>query len=332
MIIQNIKLTNFRNHSKYHLDFKPDTTLILGANGCGKTSVLEAIYILTRGKSFRATDPEIIKKGTPFYHIELQYNNGQKSTATYDGTTKTFLIADKKAHRLPSKHKHPIVLFEPQDLNLITGSPTRHRDYFDNIFSQLNEDYASLINKYKKAKEQRNKLLKSDVCTPVNLFSWNLLLAKYGTKIFKYRNFFTNQINQSLNQVYHSIAENSDQIQINYLSKAKNLTESEFLKKLEESKEKDLILGYTTFGISSDDYNFIFNNKNASTTASRGESRSIVLALKFIESHLLEQKLHARPIVLLDDVFSELDNSRRKCLVKNFKNHQVIITSVEDIK
>ena len=116
MIIKSIKLFNFRNHSEYSLNCQDETSLILGENGSGKTSVLEAIYILTRGKSFRATDPEIIKRGTDYYRIELEYINGETYTATYDGTTKTFLIMDKKSRRLPKKHKYPVVLFQPSDL------------------------------------------------------------------------------------------------------------------------------------------------------------------------------------------------------------------------
>ena len=122
MIIKTITLTNFRNHQTYSLKCKPDTTLILGKNGSGKTSILEAIYILTRGKSFRATDPEIIKRGTDYYRIELEYDNGEKIAAIYDEKNKTFLAADKKSRRLPKKQKYPVVLFQPADLNLINGS------------------------------------------------------------------------------------------------------------------------------------------------------------------------------------------------------------------
>ena len=96
MIIKKISLTNFRNHTSYHLECNKDTTLILGKNGCGKTSVLEAIYILTRGKSFRSTDQEIIKHNTDFYRIEIEYSNGEKNIVTFDGKNKTFIILDKK--------------------------------------------------------------------------------------------------------------------------------------------------------------------------------------------------------------------------------------------
>ncbi len=331
MIIKTITLTNFRNHQTYSLECKPDTTLILGENGSGKTSILEAIYILTRGKSFRATDPEIIKRGTDFYRIELEYDNGEKIIAIYNDKNKTFLVSDKKSRRLPKKQKYPIVLFQPVDLNLISGSPSRHRDYFDRFFGQLSEEYSSHLSRYNKALHQRNELLKHPDVTEADLFSWNLLLAKYGSSLFNYRKQFTEEINNTINDVYYSIAENSDTVRLNYLTEVNTPSESQYFNKLENLVSRDVVLGHTSFGVHRDDFQFEFNGKKADGSASRGETRSIILALKFVEAETLYEKLHQKPIVLLDDVFSELDETRRKCLVKNFKDHQVIITSVEQI-
>ena len=331
MIIKSITLTNFRNHSQYHLDCKPDTTLILGENGCGKTSILEAIYILTRGKSFRATDPDIVKREEPFYRIELEYNNGETRVATYDQDKKTFVCFDKKSRRLPMKAKYPVVLFQPSDLNLISGSPSRHRDYFDHIFSEFSEEYATNLSKYEKALRQRNELLKSDHLSKDALFSWNLLLARYGSNLYKMRKNFITLINKNLNPIYYSIAENHDLVFLKHKTELENITEASYLKILEQNFEKDSYLGHTSFGVHRDDFEFIFNDTPADGSASRGETRSIILALKFVEAKIIEEKLNEKPIILLDDVFSELDNTRRKCLVNNFKDHQVIITSVEDI-
>ena len=332
MIIKSITLTNFRNHKKYHLDLNPDTTLILGSNGWGKTSILEAIYILTRGKSFRATDPDIINRDAMFYRIELNYNNGEVRIATFDRENKTFICYDKKSRRLPKKAKYPVILFQPSDLNLLSGPPSRHRDYFDRIFSELNEDYSSSLLKYEKALKQRNELLKTNLPTKSSMFSWNLLLAKYGTAINRYRQNFTTLINQDLNTTYYSIAENSDLVSLQYKTELSDISESKYLKLLEQNLTKDSYLGHTSFGVHRDDFEFLFNQKKADGSASRGETRSIILALKFVEAKIIESKLGEKPIILLDDVFSELDNTRRKFLVNNFKNHQVIITSVEDIK
>lgn len=330
MIIKSITLTNFRNHSHYHLDCNPDTTLILGKNGCGKTSVLEAIYIATRGKSFRATDPDIIKRNTAFYRIELKTDSGEQIVVTYDGKNKTYHILDKKTRRLPKAHKYPIILFQPSDLNLISGSPSRHREYFDRFFSQLDESYAINLSRYEKAIRQRNEIIKSESCTPASLFSWNLLLAKYGAKLHQFREGITAEVNHLLTPTYASIASNDDQINLSYHTAITNSTENAYLNILESNYDKDFYLGHTSFGVHKDDFEFIFNHQPADGSASRGESRSIILALKFIEANLITTTLNQKPIILLDDVFSELDDSRRKCLVNNFKKHQVIITSVED--
>lgn len=331
MIIKSINLTNFRNHETYHLECNEDTTLILGENGCGKTSVLEAIYILTRGKSFRATDPDILKRGKDFYRIEILYNTGETTVATFDGNKKSFQVVDKKAARLPKKNRYPIILFLPSDLNLVSGSPSRHRDYFDRIFSNFIEDYNEALSRYEKALKQRNELLKMDNFNESSLFSWNLLLAKYGTKLYKYRKELVEEINKSFNDVYHSIAKNDDKVELVYKTEVEGVTESKYLKLLEENINRDRKIEHTSFGIHKDDFVFLFNGCEADGSASRGETRSIILALKFIEAAIIYDKTSQKPIVLLDDVFSELDESRRKSLIKNFKDHQVIITSVEAI-
>ena len=329
MLIKSISLTNFRNHSKYYLECNPATTLILGKNGCGKTSVLEAIYITTQGKSFRATDPDIIKRETAEYYIELEYNNGEKITVKSNGKTKFFKIKDKTTHRLSNKNKYPIVLFLPSDLNLISGSPSRHRDYFDRFFSILNPEYSSALSKYEKALKQRNLLLKQEFLKESDLFSWNILLAKYGTIIKNFRINQVEEINQILNSTYHTIVKNQDEVYLRYTTEAEKIIESQYLDILEKNFKKDHLLGHTSFGVHKDNYEFIFNQNPANGSASRGETRSIILALKFIEAKMIENELKQKPIILLDDVFSELDNQRRKALVDNFKDHQVIITSVE---
>ena len=332
MIIKSIKLVNFRNHQEYFLDCHKDTTLIIGDNGFGKTSILEAIYILTRGKSFRATDAEIINRDSDFYRIELEYQNGEIITATFNGQEKYFHILDKKSKRIPKNNKYPVVLFLPSDLNLISHSPGRRREYFDRIFSQLSENYSSYLLKYEKALKQRNEILKQEYQTKDSLFSWNIMLAEYGTKILKLRQKYIKEFNQKLTNIYQSIAENQDQIEIIYKTDSKTTKMEDYLKQLEQNYEKDSYLGHTSFSILRDDYVFEFNHKIADGSASRVETRSLLFALKFIEADLIYQKTNLRPLILLDDVFSELDTTRRRSLTKNFKHNQIIITSVETIK
>ena len=329
MIIREITLTNFRNHTKYKLKCKKNTTLILGENGSGKTSVLEAIYILTRGKSFRASDSEIIKRNQPYYRAELIYQNGEKMIVTYDQKNKTFISTDKKTSRLPKNNRYPIILFQPSDLNLASSSPSRRRDYFNNLFSELDEKYHQTLLKYEKALKQRNEILKKEFFKKEELFSWNILLAKYGVDLFEMRNKYTKEINQSFTKTYQSIAKTNDTCELSYQTEIKNPSTNNYLSILEQNLPKDKIIGHTSFGPHRDDFIFMFNQKIADGSASRGETRSVILALKFIEAELIQKFNQQKPIILLDDVFSELDNTRRKCLVENFRDHQVIITSVE---
>lgn len=329
MIIKSIKLANFRSHKEYFLRFNKKTTMIVGENGCGKTSVLEAIFEAAQGKSFKATDKDILKRGEEFYRVEMEYVDGEKIVVVFENEKKRFLVQDKKFGRLPKKNKYPVVVFEPDDLNLISASPTKKREYFDKLFSQLSESYNNSLLKYNKALKQRNELLKADYLRPEETFSWNVMLAKYGAEIAEFRRKKVLEINREISGIYQGIADNKDEVKFEYETQVSG-GENGILRSLEQSFEKDKVLGHTSFGVHRDDYQFIFNNKDADGTASRGEVRSIILALKFIEAKMLAEENGKRPVILLDDVFSELDEKRQKCLVRNFKDNQVIITSINE--
>lgn len=328
-IVKEVRLSNFRCHESYKLSCMDKTTLILGENGCGKTSVLEAIYIALQGKSFRAVDKEIIKRDSKFYKIDLRRLDGERTVVVFDGDKKTFLIKDKKTVRLPSKERYPVILFLPEDLHLVSSSPTRKRDYFDRVLAQLNNKYNTSLSRYNKALKQRNELLKQESVSEDVLFSWNILMAKYGVEIRKLRGKLIDRINCGLTDTYRSIAENQDKVRLEFNSYTAEVSESEYLKLLSMDFERDRLTGHTNFGVHKDSYSFIFNDSEADGSASRGEVRSIILALKFIEAKEIFETLGKKPVVLLDDVFSELDENRQKSLVKNFKDHQVILTSVK---
>lgn len=326
MIIKRVKLQNFRSHDGFVLDCDMHTTKIVGENGCGKTSILEAIYEAMQGKSFRAVDREIVRRGDEFYRVELEYEDGRKVVVIFDGDKKEFLVEDKRTRRLPKKAKYPIVLFEPDDLNLVGSSPTSRRNYFDRVFGQLSERYSLALIRYNKALKQRNELLKREVISIGDVFSWDVLLTKYGAELCRERKEFIEEINKKITEVYRSIAENDDEIMVEYVTEVES--ESGFLAELERNFERDRILGHTSFGVHRDNYGFIFNQTKADGSASRGEVRSMVIALKFIEAEMVVKRMGRSPVVLLDDVFSELDEVRQKCLVRNFRDNQIILTSV----
>ena len=330
-VIKKIELVNFRSHAEFSLEFHKQTTMIAGENGCGKTSILEAIFEGCQGKSFKAVDKEIVKNGTEYYRVGLFYVSGEKTIVRYDAkrNKKEFEVVDKVAGRLPKKNKYPIVIFEPNDLNLVGASPAHKRGYFDRLIAQMSETYSSSLSKFNKALKQRNELLKEEYLRADALFSWNVMLSKYGSYITKMRREMVRRLNEKITETYRAIAENEDEVEIQV--KTEVTDESEYLANLEKCFEKDKILGHTTFGTEKDDFAFMFNGKEADGVASRGEIRSMVIAMKFLEAEMLYSALNKKPVILLDDVFSELDDKRQRALAQNFKKNQVIITSVKGV-
>lgn len=329
MIIKTVKLANFRIHEQYRLDCKKKTSVIVGENGCGKTSVLEAIYVALRGKSFRAVDREILRRGAEFYRVEVEYENGVVVAVVFDGVKKQFLVEDKKFGRLPKNEQYPVILFLPEDLHLVATSPTKKREYFDRSFRQLDFNYNDSLSRYMKILKQRNELLKTGEVGSGEVFSWNILLAKYGCELNRKRKELIEVINKRVTEKYRVIADNQDEVRILYKSEVSGMDENGYLRKLEAGLDRDRYVGYTNFGVHRDGYDFIFNGVVADGSASRGEVRSMILALKFIEAELIWERIGKKPLVLLDDVFSELDEVRQRCLVRNFKDNQIMITSVE---
>lgn len=324
-IIQKVSLRNFRCHDEFKLDCNRPTTLIIGENGSGKTSVLEAIYLALRGKSFKGVDKDILKREADFYRAEIDLIDAQKVIIRFDGRKKEFEIDGKKSLRLPKKNRYPVVLFEPDNIYLIKSSPARRRDYFDELFKQIDDNYGVAVSKYNKALKQRNDLLKVEDVAADEFFSWNVMCANYGAEIAQKRIKYLAQINENLTEIYREIANNEDECSIKYLGEI--CDENKYLQILESNFQKDLYLGHTSFGVHRDDYEFVFNGEKADGSASRGEMRCIILALKFIESQILERETGKKPVVLLDDIFSELDEMRQKHLINNFKNYQIVITS-----
>jgi DNA replication and repair protein RecF len=326
-----VRLKNFRCHEDFALDCPQSMTMIVGENGSGKTSILEAVYLALRGKSFKGVDREILRRGADFYRAEILLSDAQSVVIRFDGLKKSFEIDGKKSLRLPKKNRYPVVLFEPDDLHLVGSSPSRRRDYFDEFFKQIDANYGVALSKYTKALRQRNDLLKDEAVSGDELFSWNVLLAHYGAEILQRRLDGLEKINALLTDNYRGIAKNDDECRIEYLGE-KDLSENRYMEILEKNFSRDVALGYTSFGVHRDDFEFVFNGEKADGSASRGEIRSIVLALKFIEAEVLEKELQKKPVVLLDDIFSELDDMRQQHLIENFKDYQMIVTSTNALR
>ena len=335
MILKTLRVQNFRTHSDFILEIGEKSTLISGANGSGKTSLLEAIYFALQGTSFRSSDKEILRNdGSSWFRIDLKDSKDSLRTIIFNDAVqkskKQFLVDGNKKARLSANLRIPVVLFEPDDLQLLSGSPTRRRNFLDYFLSQIFPSFQLALTRYNKALKQRNNLLKRDNVSKDELFPWNLMLAEYGAEIISKRQDFLELLNSKIEEVYFEISGVKDEIKIDYLGE--KVSKNEILAILSKNIERDKILGYTNFGPHKHDIQFIFNKKPAQNVASRGENRSLVLALKFIETDILADLTSKRPIVLLDDVFSELDDDRQKLLTKHFSKYQTIITSTNEIK
>jgi len=334
MVVKRINLKNFRCHKDITIELNPNVTIITGKNGSGKTSILEAIYIVCRGKSFKGSFKDITNSESSWWSIKANTDGDEISSSfkTLNNIKeKKFVINNNKHTNLPTKNKKPVVLFEPEDMRIINGSPARRRDYIDKLITQFDSGYQTILSKYKKALTQRNFLLKNKNSTNKDLLIWNLSLSEYGSYIVKKRIEILELINQSITDTYNEISESNDWVSIKYSEEPQNNTKQKIFNQLEKDYSKDALIGTTTTGPHRHDILFYLNKKESKTTASRGEIRTIILALKFFEIQRIENETTKRPIILLDDVYSELDETRQNKLNSFTKKNQVIITSAHSI-
>ena len=332
MRLLSLAVKNVRSHTQKSVQFNNDTTLITGKNGSGKTSLIEAVYIALRGKSFKDADDAILKNGSNWYRIDLVTSEGDRTTV-YDVRTerkkKTHTIDNKQHLRMPERVKYPIILFEPDDMQMITGSPARRRRFMDTLIAQYDAQYTSTLRRYERALVQRNKLLKQPH-NPDEMFAWNVSLSRYGAEIIAARQSAVQYINNQLTQTYQTIASVKDDIAAEYTNQT-TITSQHLLTELEHAYQRDVYAGTTTVGPHRHDLRILFNGKPADETGSRGELRTIILALKFIEAALVQEYTEKQPVILLDDVFSELDYERQQRLLGEFHSNQVIITSASTV-
>lgn len=328
-VVKKLSVQNIRSHDNFVINLSSTVTVITGNNGSGKTSLIEALYLILQGKSFKGSDSDMLRYNTPWWRIDIEFDDFIKRTVTFNPELltgrKKFIVDEKVNYRLPIKSKYPVVLFEPDDLRLLHGSPTRRRQFIDNFISQLDPIYNQSLHKYDRALKQRNNLLKKQDTPRDELFIWNISLSQYGAYIIEKRIAFIEKINSQLNEAYNIIAKSNDTVTAHYSHTYIGDIKQKLLNDLHSHMERDLMNGFTSTGPHRHDVVFQFNNRPALDVASRGEVRSIVLALKFLEVDIIEQITNLKPIILLDDVFSELDKNRQQQLLTG--QNQTIITS-----
>ena len=316
MWIKKLNLKNFRNYENQEINFCKNINIFYGENAQGKTNIIEAIYMSSIGKSFRTNkDIETIMLNKDNSLIECFFEKEDR-----DGKIKIEINKKKNIFINGIKIKKlsellgniNIVIFTPDDIEILKGGPQNRRKFLDIMISQLRPNYIYNLNMYLKTLEQRNNYLRQirEEQKDENMLEiWDEKLADYATKICKYRTDYINNINKKIKNIHKEITNNKEEIR----------------------RKLDIIKGYTTKGIHRDDFSVFINNKELNIYGSQGQHRTAILSLKISELQIIKDEIGEYPILLLDDFMSELDNNRRKNLLKYMKDAQVIITCTEKL-
>ena len=328
MIINDISFFNFRNILDKKIFFDKKMNVLCGENAQGKTNILEAIWLFTGFKSFRGSkDAEFIKKEKDNAKTEISFTNNsdiQTAKIIFNNKKSVFLNNKKINSAALLNEKIKAVVFSPSDVNLVTDFPEKRRRSLDIAIGQIYPKYIEISKNYARAITQRNLILrdlKYDNSLKIMLEAFEKEIVENGEKIIKYRLRYLELLREILPFVYKDLS-GGEKIKINYLSTVKN----NFRDSLKESFEEDILRGVTSVGPHRDDIVFYINRLNAHNFASQGQKRSISLALKLSEAEIIKNKTNQMPIILLDDVLSELDKGRQNYILNNINEGQVFIT------
>jgi DNA replication and repair protein RecF len=333
MAFTDIRLQNFRSYKDESFELSEGVNIIVGPNASGKTNLLEAVLVLCLGKSYRVRDNELVAFKKPWARIDGHTANGLRTVKLVhesgERVKKELIVADQTIKKLTLDKQIPAVLFEPEHLQLLNGAPELRRDYIDDLLEQFTPGYDSLRKQYRRALQQRNFLLKNGGVKD-QLFVWNLRLSDLGGQVALHRQRLVERMDKEMTGIYRSMGGARAKIAITYQSTCHGEQYStKLLHKLETGQDTDQRRGFTGHGPHRDDIRISLNGHDADTTASRGEMRTLLLALKVIELKLLEEDRGVKPLLLMDDVFSELDGSRRKALTEAIKGYQTFITTTD---
>lgn len=336
MYLEKLSVVNFKNFDSKSFEFREKINCFVGQNGVGKTNVLDAIYYLSFAKSyFNPVAVQNIRHGESFFVVEGDYNIQQRSEkiiCSLKKGQKKVLKRNGKAYEKFSDHvgQIPLVIISPSDRDLVTeGSDTR-RKFIDGVISQQDKKYLQDLISYNKVLSQRNALLKyfaaNRTFDAMNLEVYDDQLIAYGTNIYEKRQAFLEEFIPIFNKKYQIISNDKEQVNLAYKSQ---LHTSSFKDLLKNSIEKDKILQYTTVGIHKDDLNFEIGSYPIKKFGSQGQQKSYLIALKLAQFDFIKQQSNIIPILLLDDIFDKLDESRVSHiidLVNNDEFGQIFIT------
>lgn len=334
-MLYDIRLQRFRSYRDESFEFDKAVNIIVGPNASGKTNLLEAILVVATGHSFRAKDTEMLAQGAPWARLDADTDEGARTIKFLPQESgvikKEYVIQDQKLSRLSLQKTIPFVLFEPNHLMLLHGSPDLRREYLDTLLEQTTPGYGKVRRDYRRALAQRNALLKRGSSAKPQLFAWNIRLSEIGAQVALARNELVDRISQKLPAIYHDLARSkAAEVQVAYQASCDiKQYGTNLLHGLEKRQDTDIERGYTTIGPHREDMAITFNGRDAADVASRGETRTALLALKILELEFVEDARDHRPLLLLDDVFSELDGARRRALTEVIKGYQTFITTTD---
>ncbi len=337
MYIKDISLENFRNYDSQKINLNENINIIYGNNAQGKTNILEAIFLCAYGKSFRSKkDSDLIKFNKEEASVDISYKrvDRQGYIKAEIKEKKTFFINEIKQSKISDIiGKINVVIFTPEDIDIVKDGPQRRRKFLDMLISSLRPNYIHLLNLYNKTLEQRNNYLrqiKIENKNPNMLEIWDEQLSEYSFKIYEYRKYFIDKISERIDIIHNSITKSGKEIiKIKYISNSKD--KKSFLENLKKSRDIDIKRGFTAIGIHRDDFIIYIDNKPVSIFGSQGQQRTSVLTLKLCEQEIIKEEIGETPILLLDDFMSELDEKRRKSFLENITGSQVIITCTDKI-
>ncbi len=332
-MIATLRLQHFRSYADDSFEFSPGVNIIVGPNASGKTNLLEAVLVAARGASYRVSDADLISFEQPWSRLDVVMQNNDERIIKLVQTprpSKSYDIGGKPLRRLTAQYQLPVVLFEPNHLLLLSGSPDGRRAYLDDLLEQTTSGYQTVRQQYTRTLRQRNALLKRGPGVAGQLFPWNVRLSELAGTIVRARAELVTRLNKELSDLYGRLSHSDAKVSISYTARFEPAQyETLLLKKLEANQEVDFTRGFTSSGPHREDFSVTYNGHEATEAASRGEIRTAVLALKIMELQILEQTTGQRPIILLDDVFSELDGSRRKLLTRYIEKYQAFITTTD---
>jgi DNA replication and repair protein RecF len=336
MIIERMYLKNFRNYDEILIDLNDKLNFIIGQNAQGKTNLLEGMYLGAIGKSFRTRkDIELIKNGensSDLKYILVDNEIKIKLEIELEKNKKNIKINNNNIKRLHELFGTLyVVVFTPDNINLIKNGPNERRTFLDREISLISKGYLEDIIKYNKIINNRNNLLKNKIFDYESYEIWDIQLTKVAKRIFTKRMNFIEKLNNYGNERVKNISKDKDEIEIIYKNSIVSFEnfEKEYMENLKNGLSKDLEFKYTRYGIHRDDFQILINGKDSKIYASQGQMRTISIALILSEIDIIKYELNKKAVILLDDVFSELDIERKNNLIELLKEHQVIITATD---